>query len=51
MTGRYEIKDSQNPQWKGQRRTSLEAAIKEAGLSFPQGRFYVYDRLMKERVN
>lgn len=51
MTGRYEIKDSVHPTWRGARRTSLEAAIREVELSFPKGRFYIYDRLMKERIS
>lgn len=48
MKLRYELKDTYNPQWKGQRFTALERALKarDEAVGNP-GRFQVWDRAEK----
>ena len=50
MKGRYELVDSHIPEWRGTRSTNLERAQRELARSWPPGRFYIYDRLTKERI-
>lgn len=50
MTGRYELKDRQNPTWKGQRYTSLVVAIKARRDSVPPGRFFLFDRVLRQEM-
>ncbi len=44
MQGRYEIKDTNHPDWRGMRFTSLDRAERELAKSVPPGRFVIVDR-------
>lgn len=44
MALRYEIKDSFNPTWRGQRFSTLERAERELTHAVPTGRFVIIDR-------
>lgn len=50
MKGRYELKDSHHPEWRGTRSTTLERAQKELAQSIPPGRFYIFDRETKKKI-
>lgn len=50
-SSRYELKDSHYPEWRGMRFSSLDRAIKELRMSVPPGRFFIYDRQERKRVN
>lgn len=44
MTGRYEVRDTVHPDWRGQRFTSLARAQRTVDESIPAGRFTIIDR-------
>ena len=44
MATRYELKDTENPTWRGQRFNSLRVALRELRASIPPGRFVLIDR-------
>lgn len=50
MRGRFEIIDSAHRLRRGKRFASLERAERELSLAVPPGRFYIVDRLTRERV-
>lgn len=41
---RYEIRDTHNPQWRGQRFSTEERARRELGHAYPPGRWELVDR-------
>lgn len=50
MQRRYELRDSHYPTWRGMRFSDLARAEKALKQSVPSGRFYIFDRLTKERI-
>ena len=50
MKGRYEVKDSKYPTWRGRRFTKLEHARRDLVQAEPRGRFFVWDRLERRRL-
>lgn len=50
MIGRYELIDSHHPDWRGARFTNLARAVRELAASQPAARFYLFDRLTRERI-
>ena len=51
MTGRYEIRDRENPRARGYRFTALDRAQRELAHAVPAGRWFIYDRQTGEEVN
>ena len=47
---RYEIKDREHKDWRGQRFSSLERAQREMNHAHPRSRFYIYDRTTKQEI-
>lgn len=50
MAARYELIDTEHPDWRGGRFNSLERAKRELAASVPAGRFKLIDRQTKEEV-
>lgn len=45
---RYEIRDTHNPQWRGQRFSTEDRARRELGHAYPPGRWELIDRTTGE---
>jgi len=50
MALRYEIKDTYNPTWRGQRFSTKERGKRELAHAFPPGRWELIDRETKEVI-
>lgn len=50
MTGRYEIRDNQNPKARGYRFTKLERAQRELTHAVPASRWFIFDRQTKQAI-
>jgi hypothetical protein len=50
MSGRWEIKDRENPAARGMRFASLERAARELAHAVPRSRWFLWDRLERREV-